>query len=254
MPDASLRFLVDGTELRRISLVELAAVAPPVVIATDDPYYGKTKHFRAVRLDAVLSLGFAGAPGEGRETVFRARDGYSVPLREATLAESGAYLAFADQDVAGYEPIGPQRVSPFPLYLIWTKPGQNDLEKHPRPWQLESIERVHFEVAFPHTAPPLLRDAGDAARARRGYDTFKEQCFQCHAINREGGRTGPELNVPQNVLEYLPADYVRAYIVKPSAFRYGIMPSHENMKPEQLDDLLFYLKRMADKKHDPQTP
>lgn len=251
VPEASLRFLVDGNELRTLSLAELAAKTPPVSVATDDPYYGRTKHFRAVPLEAVLALGFAGSEADGRELVFRAKDGYSVTYRDAVIQAPGAYLAFADEDVAGFEPIGPQRVSPFPLYLIWTKPGQGDLETHPRPWQLQAIERLRFELAYPHLTPPQHADAEQHARAQRGYETFKAQCFQCHAINREGGRTGPELNVPQNVFEYLPADYVRAYIVKPSTFRYGIMPSHETMPSAELDDLLLYLRSMKDRKHDP---
>lgn len=250
MPAVSLRFSVDGRVLQTLALAELASKAPPVVVSTDDPYYGKTKRFRALPLEAVLAVGFAGTPGDGRELVLRAKDGYSVTYREAAIHEPGAYLAFADEDVAGHEPIGPQRVSPFPLYLIWTKPGQGDLETHPRPWQLESIELVRFESAYPHLQPPPLPDKDQLARASRGYETFKAQCFQCHAINREGGRTGPELNVPQNVFEYLPAEYIRAYVVKPSTFRYGIMPSHENMPASELDDLLFYLRHMKDNKHD----
>jgi len=254
LPDVSLHFRVEGQELRTLSLRELAAKAPPVVVSTDDPYYGKSKRFRAVSLESVLALGFAGVPGAGRELIFRAKDGYAVPFREAAIHEPGAFLAFADDDVPGYEPIGAQKVSPFPLYLVWTQAGQSDLEKHPRPWQLESIEMVRFESAFPHTAPPAQADPAASAQVQRGYDTFKALCFQCHAINRQGGRTGPELNVPQNVLEYLPESYVRGYIVKPATYRYGIMPAHETMTGSELDDLVGYLRCMKDRKLDAQHP
>lgn len=255
-PDVALRFSVDGHELRSVALADIAAKSPPVVIATDDPYYGKTKHFRAVTLEAALASGFVDAqghaiPADGREYVLRAKDGYAVPFTDAALHEGGAYLAFADEDVAGFEPIGPQRVSPFPLYLIWTKPGQGNLESHPRPWQLDSVEMVRFDVASPHLAPPAQATPADQERVIRGLATFRAQCFKCHAINREGGRTGPELNVPKNVFEYLPAEFVRAYVRKPSDFRYGIMPSHEDMAPADLDDLMAYLRAMKDAKFDP---
>lgn len=250
-PGVSLRFLVDGQEVRSLELAALIRSAPAVTVASDDPYYGKTKHFRAMPLDAVLAAGFGDAPHDGREYVFRAKDGYAVPLTEAVVKERGAYLAFADTDVAGFEPIGAQHVSPFPLYLIWTEPTQKDSEAHPRPWQVESIERVRFDVAYPHLAPPAQARGEDTERARRGLATYRAQCFKCHAINREGGRIGPELNVPKNVFEYLPVEFIRAYIRKPSDFRYGIMPSHETMPAAELDDLTFYLRAMKDAKFDP---
>jgi hypothetical protein len=159
--DVRIRFLVDGREVRSLSLAEIADRATPVSVTTDDPYYGKAKRFRAVKLETVLDLGF-GVPHDEREVLLRAKDGYTVPVSEELVREPGAYLAFADEDVKPYEPIGPQRVSPFPLYLVWTSPGQGDLATHPRPWQLESIERVHFAAAYPHTAPPP--DAPETAR------------------------------------------------------------------------------------------
>ena len=47
----------------------------------------------------------------------------------------------------------PQRASPAPFYLVWKEASQQDLETHPRPWQVASIEIARFEVKFPHTVP-----------------------------------------------------------------------------------------------------
>jgi len=43
-------------------------------------------------------------------------------------------------------------------------------------------------------------------------------------MNREGGRVGPELNVPQSIVEYRPEAQIKAYIRNPLQFRYGHMP------------------------------
>jgi mono/diheme cytochrome c family protein len=84
----------------------------------------------------------------------------------------------------------------------------------------------------------------------RGYESFRDGCIKCHAINREGGHVGPDLNVPQNVTEYRPEDQIRAYIKNPAQFRYGNMPAHPDMQERELDDLVAYLRAMKDHKHD----
>lgn len=246
VPEVQLRLLRDGAPLAEVSLPSLAERVAQV--RTDDPYYGKSKTFFAVPLAAVLERFGADAD---RTYVLRAKDGYSVPFEPARLHEAGAWLAFADAEVAGYEPIGAQQTNPFPLYLIWSEPGQGDLETHPRPWQLESIDLTRFELAYPHTAPPAQEDAAADARAAQGYAGFRSACFKCHAINREGGRVGPELNVPQNVFEYLHADYIRSFVRDPAQYRYSVMPSHTSMPDEELDAILFYVRSMRARKHVP---
>ena len=61
---------------------------------------------------------------------------------------------------------------------------------------------------------------------------------------------GPDLAVPQNVLEYRPEDQVRAYIKNPLAFRYGNMPAHPDLTEANLDALIAYLRAMKSRKHD----
>lgn len=244
---ASLTFARDGKTVVTLTLAELVAAVPPQTVSVFDPYYGKNKRFRALPLAGVLARGFGADAGLAREEfVFRARDGFAVPMRGARVTEPGAYLAFQDLDVPGWEPIGPRKVDPAPFYLIWTKPGQTDLVAYPRPWQLETIEIARFEAIYPHTSP------GPSATplARRGYDIFRDQCIECHAINREGGRVGPDLNVPQNVTEYRPEAQIRAYIKDPATFRYGIMPAHPGLTEGDLDALIAYLRAMKDRKHD----
>jgi mono/diheme cytochrome c family protein len=250
-PRATLTFVDEGKAPVTIGLKALTQQIPADEVRGWDPYYKKEKRFRALPLKRVLALGFPHKPSlADEELIFRASDGYAAYFRGALAMEEGAYVAFEDLDIAGWEPIGPQHANPAPFYLVWSKPEQADLEKYPRPWQLAKIEVVRFEVAYPHTKPG---DVGPGEPAMLGYGVFRERCFKCHAVNREGGRVGPDLNVPRNILEYRPEEQVRAYVRDPSAFRYGNMPPHPDLTDGQLDALVAYFRAMKERKHDPKN-
>jgi mono/diheme cytochrome c family protein len=222
-------------------------------VETDDPYYRTRKRFRAIPLNEALVHGFGKDLAALREESFvlRALDGYAVPIDGSRLLEGGAYLAFDDVDVPGFAPIGPQQVSPAPTYLVWTGATQTNLDTHPRPWQLAAIEIAPFASLYPHTVPN-----GEAAQsdAMRGFEVFRDHCLKCHAINREGGRVGPELNVPQSIVEYRPVEQIRAYIKDPTQFRYGAMPAHPQLTESDLDHLIAYFGAMSKQKHDTEEP
>ena len=71
------------------------------------------------------------------------------------------------------------------------------------------------------------------------------------AINGEGGKVGPELNVPQSIVEYRPSAQIKAYIRNPEIFRYTTMPAHPGLSDADLDALLAYFQAMQSRKHDP---
>lgn len=249
VPDEAMIFRRNGREVRRISLRELAEHAPPRIVSTDDPYYGHHRRFHAIPLEESLEYAF----GESRAAlarvsfVLKATDGYAVPVSGARLFEGGAFIAYDDVEVPGFAPIGPQRVSPAPAYLIWTRPGQTNLDTHPRPWQLRTIEIAPFEALHPHTVP---RGEPASSPAMHGFAVFRDHCIKCHAINREGGRVGPELNVPQSIVEYREEAQIRAYIRDPAVFRYGAMPPHPGLTEADMDGLIAYFHAMSSRKHD----
>lgn len=247
---ASLAFVRDGKAVRDVPLGDLLRDVKEETFTAYDPYYGHEKTFRALPLADVVRRGFAGvdAPLPDQQYVLRARDGYTVPMPGAKVFEAGAYLAFADEAPPGWEPIGPRRADPGPFYLVWRGAGQQDLESYPRPWQLASIEIARFEDLFPHTVPEGL---AEGSPAMRGFAIFRENCIHCHAVNREGGRVGPDLNVPKSIIEYRPVEQIQAYIRDPMSFRYGTMPAHPSLKQGDLDDLIAYFGAMKDRKHDP---
>lgn len=246
---AELRFEREGQEGRSVALRELLATIPAEEFRAYDPYYAHEKTWRAVPLVRVLEAGFGRATKLAElDFVLRAKDGYSVPLPGTKVTEPGAYVAFEDVEVSGWEPIGPQRANPGPFYVVWRNADQQNLETHPRPWQLASIEIAPFETTHPHTFP-----RGASEIAVRGFRLFRQQCIACHAINREGGRVGPELNVPQSIVEYRPEPQIRAYIKDPRTFRYGNMPAHPGMTEVELDALVAYFRAMRERKHDPEA-
>jgi mono/diheme cytochrome c family protein len=249
--EAEIVFRKDGDRVRTLALSDLTKAIPPETVKQLDPYYNRDKTYRAVPLAAVVELGFRGDQDlPTREYVLRAKDGYTVPLRGSKVFEKGGYVAFEDVEVPGWEPIGQQRANPGPFYLVWANKDQTSLETHPRPYQLAAIEIARFEDVFPRTVPKVAADHP----AQRGFSLFREQCIHCHAMNRQGGRVGPELNVPKSIVEYRPAEQIKAYIKDPLAFRYSTMPAHPTFTDADLDAIVQYFTAMKDRKEDDPKP
>ena len=254
--DGALRFERDGRLVREISRAELREACHETRITVPyDAYYGKRMEYLACPLAQVFVLGFGSPPSAlGTANVFfRARDGYAKPASAALLAEPGAYLAFADArrthgDDPGWEPIDRRQVDPSPFYLVWTGASQVDANRYPWPYQLVAIEIAPFEARNPHTAPS---GEPEGSPPWRGFALFQRDCAACHAINGEGGSVGPELNVPMSIVEYRPADQLRAFIRDPQRFRYTSMPPHPDLSDADLDALLAYFRAMSQRKHDP---
>jgi len=244
---------VDASGARRASFTAaaLAEVARPEIVAGFDPYYGRPKRWRAVPLAPLLQRAFAGADLARADVLLRAIDGYAVTVPARRLLDDGAYIALADLERPAWEPIGPQRAHPGPFYLVWrTSPtgAHRELVTHPRPWALASVALADLGALYPHVVPGGV---ADGAPAMRGFRLFRDRCIRCHAINREGGRVGPDLNVPRSVVEYRDEAQLRAYIKNPLAFRYGAMPANPDLSDAQLDDLLAFFRHKRGEKHDP---
>jgi mono/diheme cytochrome c family protein len=251
--DAALRFEREGRLVRELSLAELRKACHETRVEVDDPYYGRHKTFEACPLREVLAAGFGSELDDaaGANFFLRARDGYTKPASGARLLEPGGYLAFEDLSNPagkGWEPIDRRQVDPAPYYLVWTGPGQQDPHRYPWPYQLARIERAPFEREYPHTVP--TGEASDSP-AWEGFAVFRSECVACHAINGEGGKVGPELNLPRSIVEYRPAEQIKAYVRDPQSFRYTSMPAHPHLSDTQLDGLVAYFRAMSQRKHDP---
>lgn len=246
--ESTLGFERFGAVAASLTVSELARDAE--VVTTFDPFYDKQKRFRALPVVPLLERAFS-EPAEAlakRSFMVRASDGYRVPIEGALLLSGDAYLAIDDVDVPGFEPIGAGKVSPAPAYLIWKQQSHGKAKPRPQPWQIIAIDMVDLDALYGHTLPK--GEPADSA-AMLGFALFRARCGNCHAINREGGHVGPDLNVPQSIVEYRPEAQIRAYIKDPATFRYGIMPAHPDLRDEDLDHLLAYLRAMSTRKYDP---
>ncbi len=253
-----IRFLREGTEVKSVDVPTLVAACAATTVAVDDPNYGARRRYRACPLRNVLAFGFGEAPGGlgGADVFIRAWDGYDKPTTAARLGEDGGWLAFGDAELSEggdlrWAPLGPKAIDPGPAYLVWSKPGQRDRTTHPWVWAIAEFEVVEFQKKYPHVPPTGV---ARTAAAWQGFELFRGECIACHAINREGGTTGPDLNVPRSIVEYRPADQIKAYIRDPTTFRYGNMPAHPELSDGDLDALVAYFRVMSRRKHDPGRP
>jgi len=98
---------------------------------------------------------------------------------------------------------------------------------------------------------PTGLEESDAGWA--GYVTFERACSACHSINGEGGKIGPDLNIPRSIVEYRPLEQIKAYIRDPQATRYTNMPGHPDLSDADLDSLIAYFTAMSTRKHDPRA-
>ena len=257
--DPALRFARSQGESRSLRLSELRRRCTEEEIEVADPYHKRRMRYLAIPLRCVLDLGFEGVGGaEGQRSqsvLLRALDGYTRPVSGQDLLEPGAYLAFGEPELMKGETARPifskidrRRVDPGPFYLVWMGAGQSDPHVHPWPYQLATIEIAPFAAAFPKTVPAglPLRDPGWA-----GYALFQRSCASCHSINGEGGKIGPDLNVPRSIVEYRPLPQIRAYIRNPQWTRYTSMPAHPGLSDSDLDALIAYFEAMSQRKDDP---
>ena len=108
---------------------------------------------------------------------------------------------------------------------------------YPWPWQLKSVRLLRYEEQFPKVFP---QGAAVGSSAYKGYELFKARCVRCHAMDGQGGKIGPDLNMPRSIVSYRSAHMIREFIRHPSAYRVTRMPDHPDFTETDLDDLLDY--------------
>ena len=234
-----INILISGKQQKSISLKEMKEELSQHKIAFFDPQYSKEKNYRAFKLMDFLTLAYGSEwkSNDYTDISFKAYDGYDSISVISNLTQDGGYLVFKDLDFQNWEPIGYTKAYPGPFYIVWVNKNQTSQNGYPWPWQLESVNLITFAEQFPEVVPKV---ADKNSSVYKGFELFKARCVRCHAINQQGGRLGPDLNAPKNILEYRPVDVVKEFIKDTSKFRFSHMPDHRDLSDEDLDNLIDY--------------
>ena len=258
-PVDQIVFATSSGEERTLTLLDFLERCPTSDVEVEDPYHGKAMRYRALPIRCVLDHGFATSGGavaqRNHGLLLRALDGYTRPVSGRALLEPGGFLAYgepdrlsADSSGSRFRPIDRTEADPAPFYLVWTGTEQGDPHETPWPYQLGRIEVAPFASAFPRTVPLGL--SADA-QGWLGYAVFQDSCASCHSINGQGGKIGPDLNIPRSIVEYRPISKIRGYIRNPQETRYTSMPAHPGLSEADLDALIAYFMAMSERKQDP---
>ena len=227
-----------------------------IAIGQDPAYPKQNMTYSAV---PVASL-FSGLPADSNGTaLFSCVDGFSAPISRNRLLnadprQSIAYIAIEkpNERWPALKADEPAKTA-GPFYLVWEHPERSGIKTEEWPFQLAGFElKPAIEDQFPRAAPDKGLPAG--SRIRRGYKTFMQNCFACHAMNGEGtSQIGPDLNLPYNPTEYLKLNALVALIRNPQNLRHWPQAKMKGFDRSALSDsdvqeIILYLKHMSTQK------
>ena len=201
-PIAELEFLIGDSLYLRTNSEDLSKDFEIDQIEIFDPHFNKIKKYQALNFNDLLgNLLRANYNDEAWSAVsFLSLDGFNAVIERDYFLQSEAYLIIGDVEFENWDPIpdhGGETTAPF--YLVWTHPEKTPKNGFPWPWQIKSIALVQTENEYSVSTPDQDLVSSDVFS---GYELFKSRCSVCHAISGEGGKIGPDLNQPMNVLQY----------------------------------------------------
>ena len=231
-----------------IDLVDLKAKGllknTQVVSINADPVYHKTKKFNALPLKEVLERfsSMKNLNAADTKVVFECEDGYKPEMPLEKLLSAKAFLAISDVDAPkgreweqilkdGHE----MKAAPFYVVYEGVSPKDGDYK-----WPYNLV-KIHFAPL--HENDAALKPKDESAMV--GYNLFKKNCQTCHAINKIGGKMGPELNFPKSVTEYWKTDDLKAFIQNPPSYRNDVKMPTLGIKPAEATEIVKYLEYMS---------
>ncbi len=232
--------LQDGGQLTNTQTVKVA----------NDPVFHSAKSYKAIPLIEILEKYTKIKTLDIKQTqiVFECEDGYNPSMDLEKVLSRKAFLAVADADApkgTDWTTIkkGSQEKVIAPFYVVYTNvsPEERDFKW---PYNLVKISLVEsakeFAAVYPKHDDTMVK----------GYGLFQHNCMTCHALNKVGGKMGPELNYPKNVTEYWRSDAdIKAFIKNPASFRNECkMPAIDHLTDKEIDEVIRYLGYMAKNK------
>ncbi|CAA0123752.1 Uncharacterised protein [BD1-7 clade bacterium] len=241
--DKTTLVLSYGDKTETLTLKQLKTSLRTIRVPFFSPVYDQEVAFHAFRFTDIAGLIKADLT-KVTHIDFIASDGYRATL-DASLLEKYPHAWL------GYEQINPKHGAPFdevvidreslqpqPFYLFW----QDPITYKAFPWPFSVTEILFSTSSNPYSEIAPSPNAAEQVKA--GFDIFTQQCVVCHSMNLVGGTIGPEMNIPQNFTEYLPMEFLRAYILNPTSFRARNRMSEIHLTPHQADKVLSYIRYM----------
>ena len=240
---ASDSLTIDLLDLREKGLLKNTQI----VMVKLDPVYHKNKRFNALPLKDILekysSINRMNA--NDLKVVFECEDGYKPEMPLEILLSAKAFLAVSDVDAPkgrDWEILlkNGQESKMEPFYVVYEDVSGDDVS-YKWPYNL-----VKIHLAPLHENDEALKPKNKSTLA--GYEIFKNRCQTCHAINKIGGKMGPELNYPKSVTEYWKTDDLKAFIQNPASYRNNVKMPTLGIKPEEANEIVKYLSYMSEHK------
>jgi mono/diheme cytochrome c family protein len=208
-----------------------------------DVAYQRKMRYRALPLAALIG------PAADIESVqFIASDGFVANIPGKLLAGGAQPWLAVEPENGRWPALKPGGPSAGPFYLVWLAPEKSGISPEQWPYQIAKIAQAGpLEQRYPQIVPAAPADSA----AQRGLQVFVANCAACHRINGGGDAAiGPDLNRPFNPTNYLQPVFLRRLIREPAAVRNWPgrrMPGFATsvLSDAQLDDLIAYLKQMA---------
>ena len=216
-----------------------------------DVTYRMPMTYRAVPVSSLLA-GMTLPPDSVIEAV--ALDGFiaQLPLDlvlNTDESKAVAWLAIEPGEQP-WPPIPEKDVSAGPFYIVWTGAEVSSIRSEQWPYNIAKL----VSQPSPATRWPVLAVSSALLPSdpiRAGQDLFVVQCLPCHKLNGAGASdVGPDLNVPQNPIEYLTPQGLHDLIRNPRAVRTWPALAMPPFPPDHLSDreielIIVYLKHMA---------
>ncbi len=218
-----------------------------IVMIQPDPVYHKNKRFNALSLKEILEKysSIKRMNTADLKVVFECEDGYKPEMPLEKILSAKAYLAASDADAPKgrtWEKLlkNGQETKIEPFYIVYEGVSGEDVN-YKWPYNL-----IKIHLAPLHENDAALKPKDESALA--GYEIFKNRCQTCHAINKIGGKMGPELNYPKSVTEYWKTDDLKAFIQNPTSYRNDVKMPNLGIKPEEATEIVKYLSYMSEHK------
>lgn len=236
-----------GDKVQKFELSLLKTKLKSQSVTNIDPVYKTKKTFVGFKLKDLLEL-VGPIPTELDEVSFVAIDGYAPSIGVSDLATQSGLIAYRE---AARESGFPSTVSNGkkitfePFYLVWE--NEKSVPEHfPRPYQLTKIAFTKFTEKFKSIYP---KEVESDEESKRGFTLYRGLCFRCHSVNGIGGTLGPELNAPNNILEYWNKTALKNFIKNPSGFRANSKMPQLSLSDKDIDDILEYFDKMKSHKN-----